>query len=45
MREEAHQADRRRDKALLQDALAKEAAVEQWEADERAARREEIRVL
>ena len=45
LREQAHQADRNRDKALLQAALAKEASVEQWEADERAARREEIRVL
>ena len=45
LREEAQQADRMRDKALLEVALGKERAVEQWESDERNARREEIRTL
>ena len=42
LREQAAVADRERDKVLLAEALAREAAVEQFEAEERLARRREI---
>lgn len=45
LREQAVVADKHRDKVLLNSALAQEQAVEQYEADERNFRREEIRTL
>ena len=45
LREQAEQADRNRDKVLLNAALDRERAIEQYEADERLARRREIQEL
>ena len=45
LREQAEQADRQRDKVLLNQALSREQAVEQYEADERMQRRREIQEL
>ena len=45
LREQAHQQDLQRDKTLLSAALAREAAIEQVEANERLARRSEIQEL
>lgn len=45
LREQAGVADKHRDKVLLNSALAQEQAIEQYEADERNFRREEIRTL
>ena len=42
LREQAEQMERNRDKVLLDQALQKERAIEQYEADERLARRKEI---
>lgn len=45
LREQAHQADLESDKVLLNAALARERAVEEYEAEERLARRREIQEL
>ena len=45
LREQAEQADRNRDKVLLNAALDRERAIEQYEADERLARRRELQEL
>ena len=45
LREQAEQAERQRDKVLLNQALSREQAVEQYEADERMQRRREIQEL
>ena len=45
LREQAEQAERNRDKVLLNAALDRERAIEQYEADERLARRREIQEL
>ena len=45
LREQAEQRDRERDKQLLEKALQQERALEQLEADERMARRNEIQTL
>ena len=45
LREQAQHHDRLRDKDLLGNALAREKAMEQLEADERLARRKEIQEL
>ena len=45
LREQAQAADRDRDKVLLNEAISREQAIEQYEAEERLARRREIQEL